>query len=851
MKHRVLNNFTSTSFLIDHCEDYFAKDFVCLTKDFDYDEFHASSQGDVVFFGDVLEYVHRLQQLKYEKVRINTFSYRFADILHELLNVPKENINILSDHICSKSRMRELPSFHAPWEMVYAGRINHQKNISLLIWTNFYLQELYNMDVGLVILGEFDKTTHIDHVATEGRTDISYECIEKNVERLINSLPWKYEAPKIKHGLGPNEWTKELSVNSVLVNFSTSFQDDFGYSLKQAVEAGVPVIATDWGGLSDHQAYKLPVSTSYIFLNTLINTESFVQGIALSYAKKIANKDFIESPARSDYQKSVYVNRLQLIETINSALQEYGSDIELIGRHCTLLLCDEDAIGYKYREFFDKYRQILAGIDLSKKDLIAVPYSMFEHEWISMNDIVPVLMTSWLGTFDLERDFVIVQNDFFKRKTHLKYFINILRKCDHLLVLRLDPKEITFVRFMKNFVNSSVRLIFHLHENGPYAGWHYHRSHIDELFGERDLFFGSCIKDELAFKRGYPEANYECVPFVSQKTFTFRNLQSECKREQGDFVYMGRISELKNIHLLICAYAVYKKQASSPRKLRLFGKYDGLGIPLLAQIDPNYTEFLEELVQQYDLRDSVVFEGFIDQKEIFQRYIHPDDIFVSASVHLDENFGIAPYFFLAVEGRAILSRWGGYHDYIEFFPNSVSGCDVHRSQWGATVSITELANKMVQCEELKKIKNEDFDFRYNMRLVTERLENMFQKASGNTAKASEHLKTSLINCLDPIFYSKDKNFKNFREPFLQQLIELYGEQKAGNPGTVEKEIVPWVIIEEDQFLVSDPAREPFAIARVPSSELIEVKYKDNILKISKEDWSNLANLQLIFGFEAL
>ncbi len=27
MKHRVLNNFTSTSFLIDHCEDYFAKDF--------------------------------------------------------------------------------------------------------------------------------------------------------------------------------------------------------------------------------------------------------------------------------------------------------------------------------------------------------------------------------------------------------------------------------------------------------------------------------------------------------------------------------------------------------------------------------------------------------------------------------------------------------------------------------------------------------------------------------------------------------------------------------------------------------------------------------------------------------
>src|SRR5207253_2174201 len=68
--------------------------------------------------------------------------------------------------------------------------------------------------------------------------------------------------------------------------------------------------------------------------------------------------------------------------------------------------------------------------------------------------------------------------------------------------------------------------------------------------------------------------------------------------------------------------------------------------------------------------------------------------FVSPSLHIGENFGLAAFRSLAAGNPAVLSSWGGHRDLGRLFKTSARCVPVRSSRWGPVVSPFELASAM-------------------------------------------------------------------------------------------------------------------------------------------------------------
>jgi glycosyltransferase involved in cell wall biosynthesis len=65
----------------------------------------------------------------------------------------------------------------------------------------------------------------------------------------IRRFRWRVK-PRFLGDLGL-DWPRKIKGNPVLLNLSTSFQEDFGVSAAQAQQQGWPLMLSDWGGHAD------------------------------------------------------------------------------------------------------------------------------------------------------------------------------------------------------------------------------------------------------------------------------------------------------------------------------------------------------------------------------------------------------------------------------------------------------------------------------------------------------------------------------------------------------------------------------------------------------------------------
>lgn len=134
----------------------------------------------------------------------------------------------------------------------------------------------------------------------------------------------------------------------------------------------------------------------------------------------------------------------------------------------------------------------------------------------------------------------------------------------------------------------------------------------------------------------------------------------KAKRSKSEMVYIGRISESKNIHWILMAMAKHLEKYGEVPALNIYGEEDKLGRKLEGGL-PVYSEVLNKLIDEFGLQEKVFFHGFMPKEKIYSSL--PDNSFgIYLSTFEYENYGLAAREFLESGRPLIVSEWGGMKD---------------------------------------------------------------------------------------------------------------------------------------------------------------------------------------------
>lgn len=140
------------------------------------------------------------------------------------------------------------------------------------------------------------------------------------------------------------------------------------------------------------------------------------------------------------------------------------------------------------------------------------------------------------------------------------------------------------------------------------------------------FFISKYIKDSWHFKfvrKSKKKVTYNHFPKINE-TDKKNNIINEKKRNTKELLFIGRITYLKGIDILIKALAIVKKQVPN------------LNLTLIGPEEYNFKEKLNKLSKKTGVYDNVTFVGPLYGKEKFN-YLHNSDILIVPS--RGEGFG--------------------------------------------------------------------------------------------------------------------------------------------------------------------------------------------------------------------
>lgn len=134
--------------------------------------------------------------------------------------------------------------------------------------------------------------------------------------------------------------------------------------------------------------------------------------------------------------------------------------------------------------------------------------------------------------------------------------------------------------------------------------------------------------------------------------------------EEKIFIFTGRLSYQKNIHLLVKHFLEHVEASKSNDKLLLFGNFDDLGDPFVNHrtTPGEYFHQVQRILQNHPKRKQIEFKGMANSKTL-NAYYNASDYFIGLSMHNDEDFGMSIAESSICGLPSILTAWGGFHDF--------------------------------------------------------------------------------------------------------------------------------------------------------------------------------------------
>ena len=316
-------------------------------------------------------------------------------------------------------------------------------------------------------------------------------------------------------------------------------------------------------------------------------------------------------------------------------------------------------------------------------------YSEENFVWNSMQEIIPGLVQCWKEASEKSsQDFALINVDQEKIKEH----IPIILRAKNIILSSFNLKVAKAIRVIREKMGVDARIHIHLHGLASVSARPLFEFGVGELLTDRDIFYTTCSRDLSAANLAFENAQIELIPFHDTNYFS-KKLQ---KLERPTLVYIGRISEQKNLHqLLWCCSLINEKYLDLEYDVKIYGKSDGLGSPNMDLDSKDYESSLYDLKKNLKL-DNVSFEGFVPRDKLDKWVSEYRHIFISSSLHSDENFGMAALKSLASGSTAILSDWGGHTDFKKVYKDAVTLIPVHRGEYGPCLDPFEFVSKIVE-----------------------------------------------------------------------------------------------------------------------------------------------------------
>lgn len=453
--------------------------------------------------------------------------------------------------------------------------------------------------------------------------------------------------------------------------------------------------------------------------------------------------------------------------------------------------------------------------------------------WLSMQEIIPCIEFMWGTTSGPYCKVEFLEIKSINKAVILKSILS-----DNIILTSFSVPCIRFVRYLRKTLMLDFRFIFHLHGFSTFACWPLYKWGMGEAIMQNDIFVSSCLRDKGLFKKIFPKAQCKVIPFTLPKKQA-DTLESITLNTEGPirFVFIGRISEQKNIHSLIYAYSLFLKQSNKENfYLDIYGEEDHLGSPHIGKTSGPYLQEIEDLVAKLKLRN-VKLHGFKERTWLERMLKTTKVIICSTSIHSDENFGMSAFRALCFGHTAVLSDWGGHTDLKLNFPEQVSLIPVTKGELGPYLEVENIISAL-------KKSLRSFMHKQEARLPAHYVGATLAKEASLllfSLKKDGHVERP--NLVDKIIsthnHFKEKKstscqiFYSYRDLDFHLFLEAYGMSLPFRDSSNDYKITlyPWVPINGREVSLADPHRGEAGLSyRLNESQYFSVyDYKGDCL----------------------
>lgn len=465
--------------------------------------------------------------------------------------------------------------------------------------------------------------------------------------------------------------------------------------------------------------------------------------------------------------------------------------------------------------------------------------------WLSMQEIIPYVVTSWKSLEDKNHIVEVIDVDevnIFKMMKDILDVDNIVCTCFTVEIIRM-------VTTFRKKMGLDFKAFFYVHGQATISMWPFLKWGGKNFLRKSDFLVVSCKRDIDCLKLSFEEPQILLHPFFLRPSYNLKQNFND-----SSFIYIGRVSEQKNLHSILLAISLISNEMRAKGSIfKCIGGGDTLGTPVTGTPPIDYLGYLKDLAKRLKIEDLVEFAGHIDRSDFPEYLANQKATFISASLHSDENFGMAPFQYLCAGGRAILTNWGGYADFSDYFSN-ISYLPVILKDNGAHCDVSEIANEMLKSLKISQSVNSiDLSIDHIDSEVLSELKNkaITQREGSDRAIKATAFSLELLEKRE-FFYNNTKSgdrnhgsqiFDSFEDPNLLEVSKAYGANVDEKKFDFTKiKLLPYVELDDDSIFFKHPHKGKKTIARVGEQRNEVDVFWGSKVELSKEEIKELYNL---------
>jgi glycosyltransferase involved in cell wall biosynthesis len=429
--------------------------------------------------------------------------------------------------------------------------------------------------------------------------------------------------------------------------------------------------------------------------------------------------------------------------------------------------------------------------------------------WLSMQEVIPAIEQVWTAIGQSQR--VKVRMFQVPLPSDLeRYLLTSAPQLKRIVVTVTTPATVRMALLLRTKVAAPMTVYVY---GDAVEGLHAFGELADALT-QSDMFVVSCEAEAVAVRCCFPDAQVSVIPLPLVDQFKLNSADQGARQGAPRLAYVGRVSEQKNLHMLLFSlWILHTWLGCAPGiTLDVYGGEDNLGSPNIGLTFPNYGSYLENLAALLDVRHLVRWHGLKPRDWLFDHVHTKPHIFVSPTLHSDENFGSSLLASLVNGQQAVTTAWGGHFGFQEWFPEQLTLTPVHRSTMGPVVDPGLLAGAILWAvKRAVVVPDAALDrarAQFSISAVTRRTMDMLGRPDERHPVPLKKSTTQQnIDERRVLFGGTRKIFADYQDPDVHRFFEAYGmkEPIAFHPSS-SYVLAPWTRYSKHVLSVVDPHR---------------------------------------------